>query len=189
MMIASINEFFIARSSGRRVLIWFGLVLLWVTLFGTVLIPNFEGVTSGHSPVDIAFPTTPELIFSQLPAYTPASYRAYLWFAIVDYLYPPTLAFFIATLWAWLFHRGPNRFFAALQRGGILILPFVAALLDWLENAGFLIVIYNYPPELWNVARAACALKQAKLMIHGTNLALTAVFAVTAVLNWRRASI
>lgn len=181
------NAFLIAQVSGRSVLMWFGAVIFWFAVFGVVLVPAFEAASSGLRPVDLAFPTTPELIFSQLPSYTDATLRAYGWFAAVDFLYPPTLAMFFASLWAWLFVRTPNSFFVALQSRGILLLPFAAALFDWLENIGFLIVIFSYPPELRGVAEAACAFKTAKLAVHGADIGLTLIFALVAWIHAMRA--
>ncbi len=106
--VENVNAFFLRRASGRNVLVWLGAVVFWFTVFGAVLVPAFEAATGGFRPVDLALPTTPELIFSQLPDYTAASLRAYAWFAAADFLYPPTLAIFFASLWAWWFVRTPN---------------------------------------------------------------------------------
>jgi hypothetical protein len=186
-MIQRFNAFFEKRASGRGVFLWFGLTLMWGLIFGIVLVPAFEAATSGFRPVDLALPTTPELIFGQLPAYTEASYRVYAWFAVVDFLYPPTLAMFISILWAWMFAKTPNRFFEILQSKGILLLPFIAAFLDWSENTGFLIVIFGYPREFWGVAEMACALKTAKVSIHALDILLTLLFGITSIaVGYRR---
>jgi hypothetical protein len=179
-MIQTINDFFLSRTSGRRVLLWLALLIACLALFGLVLVPTFESATGGLRPVDLAFPTTPELIFSQLPFYTEASYRAYAWFAVLDYIYPPTLATFLAMLWAWFCTVAPNRFFDRLLAVGIVLLPFVGAALDWLENAGFLTVIFSYPAELRGIADLACGFKQAKLVVNSLNVLLTIVLSLTA---------
>jgi hypothetical protein len=181
-MIDRFNAFIRARASGRNVLLWLGLTVFWIGLFGVILVPAFAAATSGYRPVDLALPTTPELIFEQLPLYTEASFRAYAWFAVFDFLYPPTLAMFFASFWAWMINRTPNRIFSALQAKGILVLPFLAALFDGSENIGFLIVIFNYPPALHSVAEVACAFKSAKVLVHAADISLTVMFGLTGLI-------
>lgn len=182
-MLAACNDFLVARASGRNVLLVLLLAALWFAIFGLVLIPNFQAATNGLWPIDTTFPTTPELYFEQLRQYTPGSYRAYAWFAFLDYLYPPTMAAFFALLWAWLFRRAPRPVFTRLPGLGILFLPFAGALLDWLENAGSLLVIFSYPRELWGAARFAVACKQLKLAVNGTSALLSILFALIVVVT------
>jgi hypothetical protein len=175
-----LSEFIAARARGRNVLLALALVVALFAVFGLLLIPAFQEATNGLWPIDNSFPPDAAQYFRDLPQYTPASFRAYLWFAFVDYLYPPAFAAFFALLWAWMFRVRPRPLFASLQSRGILLLPFAAALCDWLENAGTLIVLFSYPAELWEVARVAVTFKQVKLLIHGTDVLLTLGFAALA---------
>jgi hypothetical protein len=91
-------------------------------------------------------------------------------------------------LWAWMFNKVPNRLFARMTGAGVLLIPFFFALVDWLENAGFLFVIFRYPQEYPGIADLAGMLKQIKPFIEMLVVVLTLVFAVTTLWQSRRRS-
>ena len=93
-------------------------------------------------------------------------------------------AAFFTLLWSWLFNKAPNPVYAVLMMKGILIFPFLFALVDWAENLGFLFVIFSYPAEHPTIGNVAGTLKKIKPFIEGAILALTLAFAVTTA--WRR---
>ena len=68
----------------------------------------------------------------------------------------------------------------------ILLLPLIYMLIDWLENAGFLFVIFAYPAEFRGVASIAGALKTTKPLVMNIMVLLTAVFVITALVNYIR---
>ena len=86
-----------------------------------------------------------------------------------------------ALLWAWMFKKAPNPFFERLIRAGILGFPFLFAIADWLENAGFLFVIFSYPEEYPGVASFAGTLKGTKPLIELLILIFTVAFAAVTI--------
>ena len=69
----------------------------------------------------------------------------------------------------------------------LLLVPFLFALVDWLENAGFLFVVFAYPAEFPRIADLAGTLKGTKPIIEAIILLLSIVFAITAFVGNRRA--
>lgn len=72
------------------------------SIFGVVLVPAFQAASAGLYPIDMSFPTTPEVIYTQLAQYSEASRRIYRWFFVVDLVWPPLLASLFSLLWCWL---------------------------------------------------------------------------------------
>lgn len=134
-------------------------------LFGAWLVPDFQAATNGLYPIDLTFPTTPAVIFRDYAAYTSESRQIYRWFFLVDLVWPPLLATLFAITWTWLLRRSAPGLQERLMVAGILLLPFAAALLDLLENLGFLVLLENYPRELMAVAWAASVAKHVKLVL------------------------
>ena len=68
----------------------------------------------------------------------------------------------------------------------ILLFPFLFALVDWLENAGFLIVVFGYPAEFRTIGAIAGTLKGIKPIVELIILVLTIVFAIMTIVRRRR---
>ena len=141
-----------------------------------VVVPVFQEATAGLRPFDLNTGIDAQQMYQELPSYTDESRRLYAWFAVADYVYPIANAAFFALLWAWMFAKAPNPFFAGLRNYGILLLPFLFTLVDWSENLGFLIVIFNYPTEYWAIGDLAGVLKASKSKILYFVLLLTLLF-------------
>ena len=174
------NKFFLDHASGRTILLSLVVAIGSFVLMAAVFTPAFQEVTGGLRPLDLNFGVSAEIVYRDLPAYTDRSRAVYVWFAIADYIYPATAAAFFALLWAWFFKKAPNRFFERLTGVGILAFPFLFALVDWLENAGFLFVIFSYPTEYPRIATLAGTLKGTKPIIEAIIVILTLVFAIVA---------
>jgi hypothetical protein len=172
------NRFFLRHASGLNVLLLLTVAVLSFVLMAAVLAPAFQEATGGLRPFDLNFGISAEVVYRDLPTYTDRSRAIYVAFAVVDYIYPAAAAAFFALLWAWMFKKAPNPGFKRLMRAGILAFPFLFALVDWLENAGFLFVIFVYPAEFPRVATLAGTLKGMKPIIELAILILTLVFAV-----------
>ena len=185
-MLSRFNNFFRARASGRVVLLLLVITIVSFWLMAGVITPAFQDATNDLRPFDLNFGIKAEVIYRDLPAYTDRSRTLYIWFAIADYIYPAAAAAFFAMLWAWMFNKVPNQFFEKLVSAGVLIIPFLFALVDWLENAGFLFVIFSYPSEYPVIANLAGTLKKTKPFIELVVVALTLIFAVTAIWQSRR---
>lgn len=176
-----LNKFFLDHASGRTILLFLFVAVGSFVLMAAIFTPAFQEATGGLRPLDLNFGVSAEIVYRDLPVYTDRSRAIYVWFAIADYVYPATAAAFFALLWAWMFKKAPNRFFERLMGIGILAFPFLFALVDWLENAGFLFVIFSYPVEYPRIATLAGTLKGTKPMIEAVIVILTIIFAVIAI--------
>ena len=94
------------------------------------------------------FPITKEKIFKQLTFYTGMSKHYYMRFMVLDYIFPPLAAVFTALLWAWLLHLIRRQWVHRVREKKLVLFPFVAALLDWAENVGFLGTVLLYPSRI-----------------------------------------
>jgi hypothetical protein len=175
------NKFFLRHASGGKVLLLLAVAVVSFISMAAVFAPAFQDATAGLRPFDLNFGVSAEVVYSELPAYTDRSRMIYIGFAVADYIYPAAAAAFFALLWAWMFVKAPNRFFESLTRRGILLFPFLFALVDWLENAGFLFVIFSYPAEYPRVAALAGTLKGTKPFIEAVIVILSLIFAVVAI--------
>ncbi len=182
-MLARFNKTILARATGRAVLLWLVVAIASFGLMAAVITPAFQDATAGLRPFDLNFGISADVIYRDLPVYTDRSRTLYIWFAIADYIYPAAAAVFFTMLWAWMFNKAPKRSFERLIAAGVLVIPFLFALVDWLENAGFLFVIYSYPTEYRGIANLAGTLKKTKPFIEMIVLALTIVF--TATVLWQ----
>jgi hypothetical protein len=172
------NKFVLKHASGWKVLLLFAVAVASFILMAAVLTPAFQDATAGLRPFDLNFGIGPEIVYRDLPLYSDRSRRIYLAFAFADYVYPATAAAFFSLFWAWMYKKAPNRQVASLINGGLLSFPFLFAIVDWLENAGFLFVIFTYPAEYPRVAAFAGALKGTKPFIELLILLLTIYLAV-----------
>ncbi len=188
--LSGINRFFLAQASARNVLLLLAITIISFAMMATVITPAFQEATDGLRPFDLNRGINAEVMYEELPRYTARSKTIYLWFALVDYLYPAAAAAFVALLWAWMFNRAPNRGYERLTKVGILGVPFMYALIDWLENAGFVFIIFSYPSQYPGIAAITGTLKRFKPFTALIVISLTLVIAViTLWLVWlRRAS-
>ena len=169
------------------VLMMLAVTIVSFVLMAAFLAPAFQEATGGLRPFDLNFGISAEVVYRDLPRYTDHSRAIYIWFAVVDYVYPAAAAAFFALLWAWMFKKAPYRLFERLITVGILAFPFLFALADWLENAGFLFVIFSYPAKFPRIAAIAGTLKGTKPVIELIVVVLTLIFAIVAIrLSWRR---
>jgi hypothetical protein len=176
------------HASGRNVLIGLGVVLALVLIFDVLLMPAYRAVSSGFDPMDVQFPLTREMVAIQRGAFGPGIQAAYLQFAAVDFVFPLANAVFFALLWSWLAAKGPHPLIERSFGHGLLALPFVAALIDWAENVGFLMLVFADPHDpLHDVTVATLAVHRAKFVMVTVNNVLTVLIAALAATRWLRA--
>jgi len=140
--------------------------LLVFSLFGMWLVPAFQAATGGLYPIDMVMPTTTSVIYENYAAYTAESIRIYRWFMVVDFFWPPLLAILFAMTWTWLAGRCVSTLPRRMISAGLLLLPFAEALLDLLENAGFLLLLENHPTQLPVVVGLTASVRYAKLVLY-----------------------
>ena len=175
-MIKRFNNFLFTQASGAKIILMLLLTIASFYVMAFVVVPLFQEATAGLQPFDLNTGIDAQQMYQELPSYTDESRRLYAWFAVADYIYPIANAAFFALLWAWMFAKAPNPFFAGLRNYGILLLPFLFTLVDWSENLGFLIVIFNYPTEYSAIGDLAGVLKASKSKILYFVLLLTLLF-------------
>jgi hypothetical protein len=128
----------------------------------------------------------------QLPLYTNTSRWLYGVFMIVDTIFPALAAIFMSLLWAWMLMAKENAVLSLIARSGILFLPFIASLLDWMENVGFMSTVLLYPERILWITDVAVWLREAKLSVMDFNTAVTGVIALLSlllfVLTWKRST-
>jgi hypothetical protein len=144
---------FVDGVTGFKVLLWLGIAIVFIASFALYFVPEITAATGCLRPIDTQVPITPEIIFHDLAAYSPAAIRIYGWFLLVDCFYPAALAAFIAYFWSWAIRRCDAPRLRAYALRGLVLLPFIGAGLDVCENIGFGRIIAAYPEELWTVAR------------------------------------
>jgi hypothetical protein len=114
----------------------------------------------------MVMPTTPAVIDANYAAYTDESVRIYHSFLVVDFFWPPLLAILFAMAWTWLAQRCASTLPRRMIAAGVLLLPFTEALLDLLENLGFLLLLENYPAQLPPVVWATAVVRYTKLVLY-----------------------
>jgi len=175
-LVEALNARVAAAASGRNLLLVLLAAVLVFSLFNSWLVPAFQAATHGMYPIDMVLPTTPAVVQANFAAYTDESVRIYHRFLLVDFVWPPLLALLFALLWTWLAQRCapalPRRMIAA----GLLLLPLTEALLDLLENAGFLLLLENYPAQLPAVVWATAGVRYTKLLLYGLCWLVTLMF-------------
>jgi len=182
------NRALTAYANRRWIWAMFLLTVVTFYLMAFVIAPQFSVATGGLRPFDMNFGIGAERVYADLPAYTTTARTLYAWFAIVDYVYPFSLAAFFALLWAWWFRRLPMPMFLRLKSAGVLLLPFVFTLIDWSENVGFLWVIFAYPSEYPTIADMAGSLKTLKPIVEGVVLIITLFFLTVYLVQRRKGS-
>lgn len=140
--------------------------LVVLSLFGMWLVPAFQAATGGMYPIDMVMPTTGEVIYANFAAYTAESSRIYHQFMVVDFFWPPLLAVLFAMSWTWLARRSVSTLPRRMLANGLLVLPFAEALLDLLENLGFLVLLENHPTQLPAVVAVTAGVRYAKLVLY-----------------------
>jgi len=179
-MLQAVSRFLIARSSTRLVVTMAAITLILVGVFGVYLVPGFAAVSGGRLPLDLQFPLTPSVIFAELAVYDEAARRLYLQFLIVDMLYPPALAVFLLTWWVRILDTAGAS--AWLERPGsfLWMWPLAAALLDWSENIGLALMIWDIPGGASRadlLALLVTGLRAAKLLALQVSFLTTLVLA------------
>jgi hypothetical protein len=165
-LVETLNARFAAAASGRNVLLVLLAAVLTFSLFNSWLVPAFQSATNGLYPIDMVLPTTPSVIYENYAAYTAESIRIYRRFFLVDFVWPPLLAVLFALAWTWLAKRCASPLPQRMIASGLLLLPFAEALLDVLENVGFLLLLENYPTQLPGVVWVTAIVRYTKLLLY-----------------------
>lgn len=124
---------------------------------------TFPALTDGHTPFDMQNDLTSAQVYTQLSTYTEEAFGLYTWFQAVDFVFPMVAALMMAVITAFSVRVVMPDTYPKVVGNKLLLLFFVPALFDWLENIGFLWVISLWPEQSAAAANLAIMAKQAKL--------------------------
>jgi hypothetical protein len=166
-------------------------VLLFVALFlvmNAVLLPlataRLSVLSGGAAPLDSRMSYTPDQAYAVLEAYGPAGRDFDLNAELtVDLVYPIVYGLFCSLAILYFLQRfATGR--PALAR--LALVPFLAVLVDYLENASLIVLLLTYPQRLTAVAALAGLLTTTKWVLLGLSLVLVAASAAGALLARRQ---
>ncbi len=167
------------------------MIISFLLMAGSITILNaliepFQAVTNGYDFIDMQIPITADSILAQLPSYTDDSRRLYLYFMIVDYIFPPLAGLFLSLLWAWMLQLVPTPLTTELFHSPFIAFPFLAALLDWAENIGFFYTVWTYPNYSESLLGAAVWFRELKLIFMNANFLGAGIIVVVVFGLWLR---
>ena len=183
-MLASIRR----RATGRNVLFAILLALVLGRVVAWVMVPAYRTVASGFVPFDLQPRLTRAMVAIQRGAFSSGVEFAYARYAIVDVLHALASAVAVAISWSWLMTNVAHPTFTALDRFGLLLLPYLAALCAMVENVGFSVMILTDPRHLqFDLTGTTLAIHHLKFMLLGLAKGVTvALVAFAAYVTYRR---
>ena len=174
-----IYEKFIAWASLKKFVIVLFAELLLLMVIIPVIIPAFKLLAAGYDPFCVQNDLRATDIYQQLPYYTLETIRLADLIIAFDLLYFLFQVFGSLLLWAWLFRINPLPIYDTLAKNHLFGLGVLSAVVALCESGGFLFLIHAYPNEFMDMARHACFLKKAKVImaVWGLNI-LTIIFII-----------
>lgn len=161
-MIQSLSTYIRRFATGRIILAFFLLMLV----FAAYIVPNLqktlEASSGGNGPIDLLFSYSPETAYSMIASYGEAGRAAYLRFAVSsDIAYPVVYSIFFALSLTWLLLRcaAPSSKWQWLN-----LLPFGSWAFDWLENLNLATMLARYPDTVEMAARIGSVCTSIKWM-------------------------
>jgi hypothetical protein len=158
------------------------LTVIFFIIFG-VIGPDLPDGAPGVVDLQLAFSKSE---FSRIiDLWGPAAvdqFKDTMW---LDYVFPPVYAIFFASALATLTYD-PERYPGWIVRG-LFVLPFIAAICDWIENSLHLVILHDpasLPAALILLASVAAAIKWGLLGIAA--LVIVALLIRRAIALWAR---
>ncbi len=159
-----------SRADGRYL---FGAVVLWLALGSAIvtLQSHLVSVTGGLLPADLQPLYSPQELYALFGAYGERGRAVFLAFTLVDILYPVAAYGFFALALARLL-RPLTLDSRAAQ--ALLLLPVAGLLVELVEQALFLVLLWAFPLRLTPMAWLASGVTLAKFLVLGLlSLSLT----------------
>jgi hypothetical protein len=152
-MIVKLSNRLKKYATGRVILAFFGLTLLFAGVIVPTIQSKLEASSGGVSLIDLQFSYTPEKAYSMIASYGDAGRALYRTFALTgDLIYPVVYSILFSLIISWLFQRS----FASNSKLQMLnVIPFGAWLFDWLENMNIVIMLSLYPSTATTIAKLA----------------------------------
>lgn len=151
------NTFITRYATWRNVLF----LVLGLVLINILLVLSMGG-NPNLKPLDLQFTYSPEKAYELIGAYSEAERFNYIVVELtLDVIYPIVYALFFSFL-LFLLHKD-------LQ---IAKFPFIIVILDFIENGGIVMLLLNYPKEMYGVARFTSVFTTMKWITLGLTLVL-----------------
>jgi hypothetical protein len=138
---------------------------------------KIENVAGSGSILDLRHHFTEDEAFAVLSRYGDEERRLYVRLEIVDFLNPLAYGALFALVLAYLL---PRAFSATSPMRRLALLPALAVLMDFLENAGLMTMAATYPERWPRLGTAAGLFNAAKWSLVATCIGLAA----TGLLGW-----
>lgn len=171
-----------ARSWWAILAVFIGFQVSFQALF--VIGDWFAGTTAGFQPFDLQNPLALEQVRQQLPAYTNESRSIYRLFILADTIFPPLATLFFSLVFARSLQSIGSRWAERWLSSGIVLLPCVVAVLDWVENVCFALTIWLYPQDVTLWATLAIGLKTTKIAFSVVCNPVVIALAMYAIGRW-----
>lgn len=155
------------------ILIMLGLFLLFTLVIFPILTGQIIRLSGGVGLIDGEFSYSPDKVYQMIAAYGEQG-RPLVGITTLtaDLLYPVIYALFFSLLLIFTFRRFVR---AESPFQGLVFLPFVTMLADYLENACLLVMVASFPARLDGVAQFASLFTSLKWGLLLTCLALVAL--------------
>jgi hypothetical protein len=161
---------------------WPGSVLLFALSFWSLFVigDQFAAATAGYQPFDLQNPLTVTEMLEQLPLYSAESRAIYWLFVLADTIFPALAALPFALLLG----RALLTLHPGLAQRGLALVPFIAMLLDWVENICYVLAIQLYPADVTLWATLGVALKNTKIGFGVVSNFAILLLALVAAVRW-----
>ncbi len=152
-----------------------------------VLAPQYREIT-GFAPFDLQSRLSPFMIGVELGAFEKAAAAGiYRIFAGVDFAAGIVTALLFSVFWTWIFTKAPARMFDFLKRGGVLMLPAYAVVLDAITKVGYARLLggLNGPGYAETIEFCATVHRLKFALIDIRNVVTLALLVIAAIGLWR----
>ena len=165
----------------RNVLILLALEILMNAVVLPIAGARIQAFSGGVGPLDLRFAYTADQAFAALTAYGPTGREFYLLIELTaDVLYPIIYSLFFSLAILFFWERAGGRW-PILAR--LALLPFVGLIADYLENAGLITLLLNYPAQLPTLALLTSLFTSIKWIMAGLSLVALTLSLVAAVIT------
>ena len=172
-------------ASGRNVLIFLVLFLLFEVAILPLAGARLGSYSGGLGPIDLTFGLSPAQTYDYLTAYGPDGRSTYVIIELTaDLLFPIVYGLFFSLAVALLYQRA---FPADSPMQRLALAPLAGTLLDYLENIGIITMLLSYPADLSVVAAITAVFTIGKWLMLIVSLVLLIIGGVTLLMRRRAA--
>ena len=156
------------RATRRTVLILLALNFMMNAVILPLAGARLQAFSGGVGTLDVRLAYSPAQAYAALAAYGSAGRQFYLLIELTaDVVYPIIYSFFFSLAILFFWQRGGGRW-PILAR--LALLPFAGLLADYLENAGLITLLLNFPAQLPTLALLTSLFTSIKWFLAGLSL-------------------